>query len=90
MTAAMTPASLGELLRRYKTRERITSTELAARLGVNKSVVDRLLQDRVPNPGLVLAEQIATLIGEDLAVVATAVRVSRAVRQKEKELVEAS
>ncbi len=88
MTAEDIAASLGDLLRRYKTRERIATPELATRLGVSKSMADRLLQDRLPDPSVALAEQIATLIGVDLAAIAAACRVSRGMR--EKELVEAS
>jgi transcriptional regulator with XRE-family HTH domain len=90
MTAGIIAASLGELLRRYKTRERITSAEMARRLGVTKSAADRLLQDRMPDPGITLAEQIATLIHEDLTTVAAAARVSQQLQQKERELAEAS
>ena len=88
MTAEDIAASLGDLLRRYKTRERIATPELAARLGVSKSMADRLLQDRLPDPSVALADQIATLISVDLPVIAAACRISRDVRQKE--LVEAS
>ena len=88
MTAENITASLGNLLARYKKRERITTPELAARLGVSKSMADRLLQDRLPDPSVALAEEIATLIDVDLTAIAAACRVSRTMR--EKELVEAS
>ena len=88
MTAENITASLGNLLARYKKRERITTPKLAARLGVSKSMADRLLQDRLPDPSVALAEQIATLIDVDLTAIAAACRVSRSIR--EKELVEAS
>ena len=83
MTATMIPASLGELLRRYKTRKRITSAELARRLELTKSMTDRLLQDRAPDPGILLAGRVATLLREDLATIAAAATVSQHLQQKE-------
>lgn len=82
MTAANLTASLGDLLRRYKSYERITSLELAERLNVSKGTADRLLQDRLPDLSLPLAECIASLMGMELADVSVAYRVSAEVMKR--------
>ena len=89
MTAANLTASLGDLLRRYKMCERIKTPELAERLGVSRSMADRLVQDRLPDLSLPLAERIATLMGMELTDVSAAYRVSMELMKKA-ELVEAS
>lgn len=83
MTAAHITASLGDLLRRYKTRERIRTPELAERLGVSKSAADRLVQDRLADISLPLAERVATLLEVELTDVSAAYRVSLELMREE-------
>ena len=83
MTACAIPVSLGELLARHKRRTRVTSAALAQQLGVSKGTADRLLQNRMADPGITLVEAIATLLGTDLATIVSAVHASRQLQQEE-------
>lgn len=82
MLARHLTASLGDLLRRYKAREGITTPELAARLEISRSMADRLIQDRLPDISLPLATRISTLMEISLTDVSVAYQVSEELMRK--------
>lgn len=83
MRAISIGPTLGELLRRYKARQRITTPDLAEQLGASRAMTERLVRDRADYLDIHLAERISTALELDVRDVAAAHRASLELKEQE-------
>src|SRR5690348_8245145 len=62
MTSCAMPQTLGHLIRERRKRVPMTQEELAARLGISRSWVKKLEQDRFQQPDVTTLNRIAEII----------------------------